>query len=143
MITDFIRLARVAAMAGVLIGLRPVPLAQAQVANDNQGPGIVEVTTLFSESQSLVPKQGRPAPVRVELKEFHLAGHDVPVEIPEDSFYVAYLVWGNVRVQVGAGSSLRTTGDFWTVEKGARMIVTVRKPGEGALIQTFSVSPGG
>jgi hypothetical protein len=141
MIADFIRLVRVVAIAGVLICFRPVPVAQAQVVGGEQGTGGVEVTTRFSESQSLVPTQGRATPLRVELKEFHFGGHDVAIEVPDQGFYIAFLAWGNVRTQIGDTSGVHTAGAFWTVEKGTRMSVTVVRPGEGALIQTFSVNP--
>jgi hypothetical protein len=138
------RLARLTIIAGVLLASgRQMRVAQAQEsAGAEHGSGIADVTTRFADTVSLVRAKGAPTPLRVEFKEWHLAGQGLPIELRDQGFYVAQLVWGNVSTQIGDTSTVRKPGDFWTVEKGQRMIVTIKKPGEEALIQTFAVNPG-
>lgn len=140
----FRRLARLTLVAGILLASpRQLRVAEAQErAGGEQERGIAEVTTQFSQKMSPARTKGMAAPLRVELKQWHLAGHGVPIEIREPGFYVAHLIWGNVSTAIGGATTRRTPGEFWAVEKGARMTVTIKKPGEEALIQTFSVNPG-
>lgn len=138
------RLACLTAIAAVLLAsLRQLRVAEAQEKTGGEPErGIAEVTTQFSEAMSPVRTKGPTTVLRVELKQWHLAGQGVPIEIREPGFYVAHLIWGNVSTEIGGGTTRRTPGDFWNVEKGSRMVITINKPGEEALIQTFSVNPG-
>jgi hypothetical protein len=105
------------------------------------GPGVVEVTTRYADTVSLTHAKGASTPLHVELREWRLAGAGQAIELPAQEFYVAQLVLGNVSTQISGVSAVRKPGEFWTVAKGARMLVTVKKPGEQALVKTFSVSP--
>lgn len=138
------RLTRLTAIAAVLLAsLRQLRVAEAQEkTGGEQERGIAEVTTQFSEAMSPARTKGPATLLRVELKQWHLAGQGVPIEIREPGFYVAHLIWGNVSTEIGGTTTRRMPGDFWTVEKSSRMVITIKKPGEEALIQTFSVNPG-
>lgn len=139
------RMARLTIIAAVLlVSGRQMRVAQAQEKESVGGyeRGIAEVTTRYADTVALARAKGAPTHLRVEFKEWHLAGQSHPIELPEQGFYVAQLVWGNVSTLSGDTSTVRKPGDFWTVEKGVRMVVTIKKPGEEALIQTFSVNPG-
>lgn len=128
--------------SALLVCSRQLRVAAAQENSaDKHGRGIAEVTTKFSDTISPPRTKGPATPLRVELKEWHLAGQGVSIEMPE-GFYVAHLMWGSVSIQIADKTTVPSPGDFWTVEKGARMAVTIKKPGEEALIQTFSVSLG-
>jgi len=138
------RLTRLTVIASVLLASpRQLHVAEAQEkAGGVQEKGIAEVTTQFSQTLSPPRTKGPATPLRVELKQWHLAGQGMPIEIRERGFYVAHLIWGNVSTEVGGTTTRRTPGDFWTVEKGSRLVITIKKPGEEALLQTFSVNPG-
>lgn len=133
-----------AVIAGLLLVYYPQGrLGGAQKSNGAEHDrGITEVTTRFTGTMSLPRTKGPATPLRVELKEWHLAGQDVPIEMHDQGFYIAYLAWGNVSTEIGGTTTVRKPGDFWTVDKGARMVVTIKKPGEEALIQAFLVNPG-
>lgn len=106
------------------------------------GNGIAEVGTRFSGTLSL-PKQGGSAtPLHVELKEWHLAGQNKAITIPQKGFYVAELRFGAIQTEIGGKTQNRAPGDHWTVENGAVMIVRIRAPGEDAMLQTVSANPG-
>ncbi len=138
------RLARLIIIAGVLLASgRQMRVAEAQEgAGAEHERGIAEVTTRFGDTLTLARAKGAPTPLRVQFREWHLAGQSQPIELRDQGFYVAQLVWGNVTTQIAGTSTARKPGDFWTVEKGVPMVVTIKKPGEEALIQTFSVNPG-
>lgn len=138
------RLTHLTLMAGVLLASpRQMQVAEAQEkGGGEQGRGIAEVTTQLSQTMAPARTKGPATPLRVELKQWHLAGQDLPIEIPNQGFYVAHLVWGDVSTEIAGVSTVRNPGDFWTVEKGAKMVITIKAPGEEALLQTFSVNPG-
>jgi hypothetical protein len=132
-----------AIVAGLVASPRQLRVASAQSrTGGEQERGIAEVTTQFSDAVSLTRARGPVTPVRVALKRWHLAGQGVPIEIREPGFYVAHLISGNVSTEIGGTTTHRAPGDFWNVEQGSRMVITINKPGEEALMQTFSVTPG-
>jgi hypothetical protein len=55
--------------------------------------------------------------------------------------YLAHLASGDVVTEIAGKSETRHAGDFWTVDKGARMLVRIAAPQESAIIQTLVVSP--
>lgn len=138
------RLTHLTLMAGVLlVSPRQLTVVEAQEkSGGGQERGVAEVTTQLSQTMAPSRAKGPATPLRVELKQWHLAGQDVPIEIREPGFYVAHLIWGDVSTEIGGVNTVRNPGDFWTVEKGAKMVITIKAPGEEALIQTFSVNPG-
>jgi hypothetical protein len=101
----------------------------------------VEVTTHFSGTLKPTNPKGTTLPLHVEFKEWDVAGGGRSLELPEQGFYVAHLVSGEITTQVGDKSQVRRPGDFWTVEKGTRMVVQINPPAESALLQTIAVSP--
>ena len=140
------RLTTIAAL--LLISQGPLRVAHAQEEKTQKTDksaeterGISEVTTQFSEVLAPARTKGPATPMRVELKRWHLAGQGVPIEIHEPGFYVAQVVWGNVTTEVAGTTTHRAPGEFWSVEKGSKIVITIQKPGEDALIQTFSVNP--
>jgi len=138
------RLTRLTIIVGVLFASgRQMRVAAAQEsAGAERERGIAEVTTRFADTLNLARTGGPTTPLRVELKEWHLAGQSQPIELRVQGFYVAQLVWGNVTTQIVGASTAGKPGDFWSVDKNVPMVVTIKKPGEEALIQTFSVNPG-
>lgn len=137
-------LTRLTILAGLLLAsVHQTRWAEAQeAAGEGREPRVLEVNTRFADTLTLTRAKGTPSPFRVEFKEWHLAGQNQPIPFPEQGFYVAQLVWGAVTTQIGGASQARKPSDFWAVEKGAKMVVIIQKPGEEALLQTFSVNPG-
>jgi hypothetical protein len=136
------RLGQLIAVAGVLLLPAHEPLLAQAAVSEGPGPGIAEVTTRYSDVISIARAAGAPTSLRIELKQWQLAARGAAIEMPEQGFYVAHLMSGSVNVKLGGTSAPHAGGDFWVVEKGTRMVVTINKPGEQALIQTFSINPG-
>jgi hypothetical protein len=131
----------VVVFAMVLTCLQRQPIAAQDAPNENQGEGVAEVVTRFADTLALPTRTGATVPLRVTLKEWHLAGHERDISLPEQGFYVAHLRWGSISTRIGDKFEVRHPGDFWTVEQGGRMVVRIKRPGEEALLQTLAVSP--
>ncbi len=101
----------------------------------------VEVATHFSGTLTPTNPKGAAVPLHVEFKEWDITGGDRSMELPGQGFYVAHLVSGDVTTKMGDKSQLRHPGDFWTVEKGTRMVVQIKPPTESAHLETIAVSP--
>lgn len=145
--TSCLKFASVVGIIIISVFLASVPRACLVKAQETSGlrrsvKGIVEVNTRFGDTLLITHAKGPSSRLRVELREWHLAGQNEPITFSAQGFYVAQVLWGDVTVQTGAVSQTREPGDFWTVEKGATMVISIKKPGEEALIQTFSVNPG-
>ena len=108
--------------------------------NQNEDERSREVATRFTDTMIVPTRTGSTIPFRVTLKEWHLAGHERDISIPEQGFYIAQLRWGAISTQIADKREIRNPGDFWAVEQGTHMVVRIKSPGEEALIQTFSVS---
>lgn len=142
------KLIRMAVAAGVFAlaasGLRWQP-AQAQ-EKSREKPGEyraegVEVTTRFSGTLKPTNPKGATVPLHVELKDWDITGGGRRAELPDQGFYIAHLISGEVTTELGGKAQLRHPGDFWTVEKGTRMAVQVKPPSESAYLQTIAVGP--
>jgi hypothetical protein len=101
----------------------------------------VEVATHFSGTLKPTNPKGAIVPLHVEFKEWDVTGGGRSMELPDQGFYVAHLVSGEMTTKIRDKSQLRHPGDFWTVEKGTRMVVQIKPPTESALLQTIAVSP--
>jgi hypothetical protein len=109
-------------------------LAEAQNAE-------VEASTRFADTLRLTTPKGASLPLRVEFKEWNVTRNARGTELPQEGFYIAHLASGEVVTEIGGKSETRHPGDFWTVDKGARMLVLIKAPREAAIIQTVVVSP--
>ena len=101
----------------------------------------VEVTTPFSGTLKPTNPKGATVSLHVEIKKWDITGGDRSMELPDQGFYVAHLVSGDITTKMGDKSQLRHPGDFWTVEKGTRMVVQIKPPNESAFLETVAVSP--
>jgi hypothetical protein len=101
----------------------------------------VEAVTRFSETLKLTNPKGASVPLYVEFKDWDVTGGGRGTELPDQGFYVAHLVTGDITTEIGGKSELRHPGDFWTVEKGTRMVVQITPPSESAYLQTIAVGP--
>lgn len=101
----------------------------------------VEVATHFSGTLKPTNPNGRTVPLHVEFKEWDINGGGRSMELPDQGFYVAHLVSGEITTKMGDKFQLRHPGDFWTVEKGIRMVIQIKPPAESAFLQTIAVSP--
>jgi len=80
-------------------------------------------------------------PLNVEFKEWHVIGGGRSTALPEQGFYVAHLVSGQMTTKMGDKTQLRHPGDFWTIEKGIRMVIQIKPPTESAALQTIAITP--
>lgn len=130
--------------ASTATGLR-WQLAQAQgkaqeKSGEHRAEGL-EAVTRFSETLKATNPKGASVPLHVEFKDWDITGGGRGVEFPEQGFYVAHLVTGDITTEIGGKSEARHPGDFWTVEKGSRMAVQITPPSESAYLQTITVRP--
>ena len=101
----------------------------------------VEVATRFSETLKPTNLKGATVRLHVEFKDWDVTGGGRRTELLDQGFYIAHLVSGVITTEIGGKSQLRHPGDFWTVEKGTRMVVQIKPPSESAFLQTIAVSP--
>lgn len=101
----------------------------------------VEVATRFSETLKPTNLKGTTVPLHVEFKDWDVTGGGRRTELPDQGFYIAHLVTGEITTEIGGKSQLRHPGDFWTVEKGTRMVVQIKPPSESAFLKTIAVTP--
>lgn len=118
-------------------------LAQAQHPSKTGGrnENEAEVATRFAETLRLTTPKGAAVPLRVEFKEWYLTRNPNGTELPEQGFYIAHLRSGEVVTKAGDKTEARKPGDFWTVDKGTRMLVLIKAPREAAILQTVALSP--
>lgn len=142
------KLIRAAVVAIVFVwpatDLRWQPIQAQELSKENSEKNRlegVEVATHFSGTLKPTNPKGAAVPLHVEFKEWDITGGDRSMELPDQGFYVAHLVSGDVTTKMGDKSQLRHPGDFWTVEKGTRMVVQIKPPTESALLETIAVSP--
>src|SRR5260370_6085343 len=98
--------------AMTLAGLRGEFVAAQGAGNQNEGERSVEVATRFTETMVVPTRTGTNVPFRVTLKEWHLAGHERNISIPEQGFYIAQLRWGAISTQIGDKTEIRHPWDF-------------------------------
>ena len=112
---------------------------QAQASNAAEAP---EVATRFSEVLRARNAKGSAVPLKVEIKEWNVTRADRAAEISDQGFYIVHLISGNITTDIAGKSTVRHTGDFWVVEKGQRMAISMKRPQESVGLQTIAVSPG-
>jgi quercetin dioxygenase-like cupin family protein len=112
---------------------------QAQASNAAEAP---EVATRFSEVLRARNAKGSAVPLKVEIKEWNVTRADRAAEISDQGFYIVHLLSGEVTTEIAGKTTARNTGDFWTVEKGQHMAISLQRPQEQARLQTIAVSPG-
>ena len=100
-----------------------------------------EVITRFADTLRIAKPKAAVVSLRVECKEWHVTREKEGMELPEQGFYVAQLLAGVIATEIDGKSAERVPGDFWTVEKGSRMVVKMKIHRETAIIQTIAVSP--
>jgi quercetin dioxygenase-like cupin family protein len=112
---------------------------QAQASNAAEAP---EVATRFSEVLRARNAKGSAVPLKVEIKEWNVTRADRAAEISDQGFYIVHLLSGEVTTEIAGKTTARNAGDFWTVEKGQHMAISLQRPQEQARLQTIAVSPG-
>jgi hypothetical protein len=137
MATDGKRVTRPAVAGIVLAMLFALPSRRLAEAQDTE----VESSTRFSDTLRLTTPKGAALPLHVEFKEWNVTRNVRGTELPQQGFYIAHLASGEVVTEIGGKSETRHPGDFWTVDKGARMLVRMKAPRESAIIQTLVVAP--
>jgi hypothetical protein len=131
------RVTRAAAAGIILAVLVAVPPSRSAEAQNAE----IESSTRFADTLRLTTPKGASVPLHVEFKEWNVPRNARGTELPEQGFYIAHLASGEVVTEIGGKSETRHPGDFWTVDKGARMRVLIRAPREAAVVQTLAVSP--
>jgi hypothetical protein len=128
-----------AAIAGLVLAmLLALPSRHPAQAQD----AAVESSTRFSDTLRLTTPKGAALPLHVEFRDWNVTRNANGTELPLQGLYLAHLASGDVVTLIAGKSETRHAGDFWTVDKGARMLVRIAAPQESAIIQTLVVSPG-
>jgi hypothetical protein len=112
---------------------------QAEASSSGETP---EVATRFSDILRLKNAKGGAVPLKVEVKEWTVTRSARPFEMPDQGFYIAHLTSGNITTDIAGKTTDRHEGDFWVVEKGQRMAISMKRPQESVGLQTIAVSPG-
>jgi hypothetical protein len=112
---------------------------QAEASSSGEAP---EVATRFSEILRLKNAKGATVPLKVEVKEWAVTRSARPFEMPDQGFYIVHLISGQITTDIAGKTTVRHTGDFWVVEKGQRMAISMKRPQESVGLQTIAVSPG-
>lgn len=112
---------------------------EAEASSSGEAP---EVATRFSDILRLKNVKGAAVPLKVEVKRWTVTRSARAVEMPGQGFYIVQLIWGNITTDIAGKTAARHTGDFWVVEKGQRMAISMQRPQESVGLQTIAVSPG-
>jgi len=112
---------------------------QAQASNGAEAP---EIATRFSEVVRARNAKGAAVPLKVEIKEWNVTRSARAAEISDQGFYIVHLSSGRITTEIAGKTTARSAGDFWTVEKGQRMTISLKRPQEQARLQTIAVNPG-
>ena len=112
---------------------------QAQASN---AEGTPEIATRFSEVVRARNAKGATVPLKVEIKEWNVTRSARAAEIPDLGFCIVHLTSGRITTEIAGKTMARNTGDFWTVEKGQHMAISLQPPQEQARLRTIAVSPG-
>ena len=116
---------------------------QKSQAKAESGAGeMPEVATRFSNVVRAKTAKGAEVPLKVEVKNWTVSRSARAFEMPEQGFCVVQLISGRITTEIAGKSTDRNPGDFWVVEKGQRMAISMKRPRESAGLQTIAVSPG-
>jgi len=102
-----------------------------------EGP---EVATPFSEVLRPKNAKGMVVALNAEMKEWRLRRSSQAFAMPDLGFYLAHLVAGEITVEIDGKSTAHYPGDFWVVEKGQRMGISMERPRESAILQTLALN---
>jgi len=130
------RVARAAAAGFLFLAALAVPPRRSAAQNSE-----VESSTRFADTLQLKTPKGASVSLRVEFKDWNVTRNAQGTELPQQGFYIAHLASGEVVTEIGGKSETRHAGDFWTMERGQRMLVRIKAPQEAAVIQTLVVGP--
>lgn len=109
---------------------------------ESGGGEMPEVATRFSNMVRAKNAKGAEVPLKVEVKNWTVSRSARAFEIPDQGFYIVQLISGRITTEIAGKSTARNPGDFWVVEKGQRMAISMKRPQESAGLQTIAVSPG-
>jgi len=101
---------------------------------------LLMTTTRFS-GEVKVPHHGTTISFQVELKEWQLDSNEQSLKLPIKGFYIAHALVGAVHTQIAGKSETHLAGDFWTVESGTPMLVSIKTPQQAAILETLGVTP--
>lgn len=134
----------VIALCGVLASLHLSRAAAQQKppAEASTAVEAPEVTTNFSDTVRASSPKGATVPLKVEIKEWSLTRTAQPTQVPDLGFCIVHLISGRITTEIAGKSTARNRGDFWTVDKGLHMTISLQRPQEQARLQTIAVSPG-
>jgi hypothetical protein len=117
-----------------------VMLAGLSAAAAQPSPGAAVSFTRFSGVAG-VPAAGTVNRVGVEVKDWALGGNPQGFQVPAQGFYIAQLRSGEAITTIGGQSERRVVGDFWTVEPGQIMAVSLAMHCKVAQLRTIAISP--
>jgi hypothetical protein len=112
---------------------------QAETGSTVQVP---EVATRFSDVVRARNAKGATVPLKVEIREWNVTRSAQAAEIPDLGFCIVHLTSGRITTEIDGKTTARNTGDFWAVQKGQHMAISLKRPQEQARLQTIAVSPG-
>lgn len=101
-----------------------------------------EVATRFSDIVRPKNAKGAAMPLKVEVKEWMVTRSARAFEMPDQGFYIVHLISGQITTEIAGKTTARHPGDFWVVEKGQHMAISMQRPRESAALQTIAVNPG-
>jgi hypothetical protein len=101
-----------------------------------------EVATRFSDLVRLRNAKGAAVPLKVEIKQWTVTRSARAFDMQDQGFYIVHLISGQITTDIAGKTSLRHPGDFWVVEKGQHMAISMQRPRESAALQTIALSPG-
>ena len=129
---------------GFFIGVDQFALAAEQKTQlEPRGKGATpEAVTRFSGVVQARSAKGAAVPLNIALKEWTVTRSAEPQEIPEQGFYIVQLISGAATTEIDGKSIPHHTGDFWVVQKGQRMTVSLRRPQESVMLRTITISSG-
>ena len=109
---------------------------------ESGGGEMPEVATRFSHMVRAKNTKGAEVPLNVEVKNWTVSRSARAFEMTDQGFYIVQLISGRITTEIAGKSTVRNPGDFWVVEKGQRMAISMKRPQESAGLQTIAVSPG-
>jgi hypothetical protein len=118
------------------------PEAKPQPKVTSSGGETPEVATRFSDMVRARNAKGAAVPLKVEVKNWAVSRSARPFEMADQGFYIVHLTFGRITTEIAGKTTARNPGDFWVVEKGQRMAISMKRPHESAGLQTIAVNPG-
>jgi len=108
----------------------------------SKGGEASEVAARFSEMVQAKNAKGTAVPLKVEMKTWTVNRSARAFEMADQGFYIAHLTFGLITTEIAGKTTVRHPGDFWVVEKGQHMAISMKRPRESAGLQTIAVSAG-